>query len=42
MFIDTAAIDGKSYQQVADEQGVEEIGTVMSRLRIAPVDATQA
>ena len=33
MFID-AAIDGKSYQQVADEQGVK-IGTVMSRLNRA-------
>lgn len=32
-FIDTA-IDGKSYQQVADEQGVK-IGTVMSRLNRA-------
>ena len=33
VFID-AAIDGKSYQQVADEQGVK-IGTVMSRLNRA-------
>lgn len=33
VFID-AAIDGKSYQQVADEQGVA-IGTVMSRLNRA-------
>lgn len=33
VFID-AAIDGKSYQQVADEQGVR-IGTVMSRLNRA-------
>ncbi|MFD0705125.1 sigma-70 family RNA polymerase sigma factor [Alloscardovia venturai] len=30
----SAAIDGKSYQQVADEQGVK-IGTVMSRLNRA-------
>ncbi|WP_162288183.1 sigma-70 family RNA polymerase sigma factor [Bifidobacterium italicum] len=33
VFID-AAIDGKSYQQVADEQGIK-IGTVMSRLNRA-------
>lgn len=33
VFIDTA-IDGKTYQQVADEQGVK-IGTVMSRLNRA-------
>jgi RNA polymerase sigma-70 factor (ECF subfamily) len=33
VFIDTA-IDGKSYQQVADEQGIK-IGTVMSRLNRA-------
>ena len=33
LFID-AAIDGKSYQQVADEQGIK-IGTVMSRLNRA-------
>lgn len=33
VFIDTA-IDGKSYKQVADEQGVK-IGTVMSRLNRA-------
>lgn len=33
VFIDTA-IDGKSYQQVADEQGIA-IGTVMSRLNRA-------
>ena len=33
VFID-AAIDGKSYSQVAEEQGVK-IGTVMSRLNRA-------
>lgn len=33
VFIDTA-IDGKTYQQVADEQGIK-IGTVMSRLNRA-------
>lgn len=33
VFLD-AAIDGKSYQQVADEQGIK-IGTVMSRLNRA-------
>ena len=33
VFID-AAIDGKTYQQVADEQGIK-IGTVMSRLNRA-------
>ena len=39
VFID-AAIDGKSYQQVADEQGVK-IGTVMSRLNRARTQLKQ-
>ena len=39
VFID-AAIDGKSYQQVADEQGVK-IGTVMSRLSRARTQLKQ-
>lgn len=39
VFID-AAIDGKSYQQVADEQGVK-IGTVMSRLNRARAQLKQ-
>ncbi|GGI13740.1 RNA polymerase sigma factor RpoE [Galliscardovia ingluviei] len=39
VFID-AAIDGKSYQQVADEQGVA-IGTVMSRLNRARAQLKQ-
>ncbi|MBT1165401.1 sigma-70 family RNA polymerase sigma factor [Bifidobacterium simiarum] len=39
VFID-AAIDGKSYQQVADEQGVK-IGTVMSRLNRARTQLRQ-
>nr|WP_269088372.1 sigma-70 family RNA polymerase sigma factor [Bifidobacterium xylocopae] len=39
VFID-AAIDGKSYQQVADEQGIK-IGTVMSRLNRARTQLKQ-
>lgn len=39
VFID-AAIDGKSYQQVADEQGVK-IGTIMSRLNRARAQLKQ-